>query len=99
MRAFINMLKKDENAFSIGRVCALIGFFLWVGVTVFLVALGRTWGHYDTLTMGVFSFLLVQLCNKVLESRLFSVKAGVENATGNPGKQKQADSLCNGSGI
>lgn len=86
MKSLINMLKKDETAFSIGRVCSIISFLLWVGVTVFLVALNRSWIHYDTLTIGAFSFLLIQLCNKAIESRLFSVKAGDNNVKRNPGQ-------------
>lgn len=76
MMRLLNMLKKDATAFSIGRVCSLIAFLLWVGVTVFLVALNRTWNHYDTLTIASIGFLLVQLCNKAVESRLISVKVG-----------------------
>ena len=61
MRSLLNMLKKDETAFSIGRVCALLGFLLWMGVTLFLVILNRSWIHYDTLCICSFSFLLIQL--------------------------------------
>lgn len=96
MKSLINMLKKDENAFSIGRVCALIGFVLWVFVTLYLVLFGKGWIHYDSLCICSFSFLLVQLCNKALESKLFSVKQVIDNATGNTSKQTTANSIRNG---
>lgn len=79
MRKLLAMLKKDDNAFSLGRLLSLIAFVLWVCVTVFLVAFNRTWGHYDTLTIACLGFLLVQLCNKCVESRLLSVKVGEKN--------------------
>ena len=30
MRKLINMLKKNDNAYSVGRICAVIGFAVWV---------------------------------------------------------------------
>lgn len=96
MRSLLNMLKKNEYAFSIGRVCALIGFLLWVFVTLWLVLLGKGWIHYDTLCVCSFSFLLIQLCNKALESKLFSVKQVIDDATGNPSKQTTTNGIRNG---
>lgn len=45
MRKLINMLKKNDNAYSVGRICAVIGFAVWVVVTLwlaFLPELGAT---------------------------------------------------------
>lgn len=45
MRKLINMLKKNDNAYSVGRICAVIGFAVWVLVTLwlaFLPELGAT---------------------------------------------------------
>lgn len=36
MRKLLNMLKKDDNAYSVGRICAVIGFAVWVLVTLWL---------------------------------------------------------------
>ena len=36
MRKLINMLKKNDNAYSVGRICAVIGFAVWVLVTLWL---------------------------------------------------------------
>lgn len=85
MRKLLNMLKKDETAFSLGRLLAVLAFMLWVGVTVFSVALNRYWQGYETLTIASVTFLLVQLCNKVVESRLFAIKSkdGEKNETRN----------------
>lgn len=70
---FFNMLKKDEDAFSIGRVCALIAFFVWVGLSVRLALRAETWGNYETLTMGMIALMLVQLGNKAIETRAFKI--------------------------
>ena len=78
MRKLLNMLKKNDNCISLGRLLAVIAFFLWVGVTVFSVALNRYWQGYETLTIASIVFLLVQLANKTVESKLFSVKSEVK---------------------
>ena len=81
MRKLLNMLKKDDTAFSMGRLLSVIAFMLWVAVTVFSVALNRYWQGYETLTIASIVFLLVQLCNKAVESKLFSVKEVKKNET------------------
>lgn len=70
---FFNMLKKDEDAFSIGRVCALIAFGLWAGLSLKLALRVETWGNYETLTMGMIALMLVQLGNKAIETRAFKI--------------------------
>lgn len=81
MRKIINMLKKDENAYSIGRVCALIAFVLWAGLSLKLALLVETWGNYETLTMGMIALMLVQLGNKAIETRAFKVSSEEVNKT------------------
>jgi hypothetical protein len=81
MRKLLNMLKKDENAYSIGRVCALIAFVLWAGLSLKLALLVETWGNYETLTMGMIALMLVQLGNKAIETRAFKVSSEQLNKT------------------
>lgn len=76
MRKLLNMLKKDDTAYSIGRVCALVSFVLWCGVSVWLAARVQTWGNYETCTMGMVAMLLVQLGNKAIETRMVKVTKG-----------------------
>ena len=78
MRKILNMLKKDDTAFSMGRLLSVIAFMLWVAVTVFSVVTNRYWQGYETLTVASIIFLLVQLANKTVESKLFSVKNEVK---------------------
>lgn len=73
MRKLLNMLKKNDTAYSIGRVCALVAFMVWCGVTVWLAAKVQTWGNYETCTLGMVAMLLVQLGNKAIETRMFKV--------------------------
>lgn len=74
MRKLLNMLKKDENAYSMGRVFAVYGFLLWSIVTSFLVIMGREWKHYDTFTMATMSLVVVVLCDKTFQSALFTIR-------------------------
>ena len=73
MRKLINMLKKNDNAYSVGRICAVIGFVVWVLVTLWLAFFARTWGHYESCTLGMVALLLVQLGNKAIETRTFKI--------------------------
>ena len=50
MRKLINMLKKNDNAYSVGRICAVIGFIVWVLVTLWLAFFAKTWGNYESCT-------------------------------------------------
>lgn len=79
MRKLLNMLKKDDNAYSVGRICAVIGFAVWVLVTLWLAFWGRTWGNYESCTLGMVALLLVQLGNKAIETRMFKVRSEERN--------------------
>lgn len=73
MRKFLNMIKKDDNAYSVGRVCAVVSFIVWCGISIWLAAFARTWGNYEAFTLGMVALLLVQLGNKAIETRMFKV--------------------------
>ena len=73
MRKILNMIKKDDNAYSVGRVCAVVSFIVWCGVSIWLAAFARTWGNYEAFTLGMVALLLVQLGNKAIETRAFKI--------------------------
>ena len=75
MCKLINMLKKNDNAYSVGRICAVVGFVVWVLVTLWLAFFARTWGNYESCTLGMVALLLVQLGNKAIETRAFKVNS------------------------
>lgn len=79
MRKLINMLKKNDNAYSVGRICAVIGFVVWVLVTLWLAFFARTWGNYENCTLGMVALLLVQLGNKAIETRMFRIRSEERN--------------------
>lgn len=74
MKNIINMMKKDDTALSIGRVCAVCTFLAFVGVSVYLAVVGRTWGNYEAFSIGCVGYMLAQLGNKYVE--LQGVKIG-----------------------
>lgn len=74
MKNIINMFKKDDTALSIGRVCAVCAFLVFVGVSVYLAVVGRTWGNYEAFSVGCVGYMLAQLGNKYVE--LKGVKIG-----------------------
>lgn len=67
MRKFLNMIKKDENAYSIGKLAAVAGIANWLVVSDGLAAFGKTWGCYDTFTWACITLVIIQLCNKTVE--------------------------------
>lgn len=73
MRKFLNMLKKDETAYSVGRICAIVGFAVWVVLSLWLGFTAKTWGNYESCTLGMIALLLVQLGNKAIETRAFKI--------------------------
>lgn len=74
MRRLLNMLKKNENAYSMGKVVALWSVLLWSFVTIFLVLTNKTWAHYDTLTLETIGSVIIVLCDKSFQSSIFTVK-------------------------
>ena len=74
MRKLLNMLKKNENAYSMGRVFALWSVLLWSLITIYLVITNKTWTHYNTLTAQTIGSVFVVLCDKSFQSSIFSVK-------------------------
>lgn len=81
MRKLLNMLKKDENAYSVGRICAVVGFVVWVLLTLWLAFFAKTWSNYESCTLGMVALLLVQLGNKAIETRAFKISSEEVNKT------------------
>lgn len=76
MKKLINMLKKDEETISIGRICAVLAMVLFIVVSLFLAFSVKTWGDYDTFAWVCLAFVLVQLGNKAIETRMFKIGDG-----------------------
>ena len=76
MRKFLNMLKKDEDTISVGRFTAVAAFLLWVGISLYLAIKNVAWGIYEPFCLTVVALLLVQLGNKVIETRTFKIGDG-----------------------
>ena len=74
VRKLINMFKKDDTALSIGRVCAVGAFLAFIGISVYLAVIGRTWGNYEAFSVGCVGYIISQLGNKYFEMR--GVKIG-----------------------
>ena len=75
MRKLINMLKKDENTLSIGRLCAVLAFILFCVIALCLAFFVKTWGNYEAFSMACVSFMLAQLGNKYVETKAMKVKS------------------------
>lgn len=73
MKKIINMLKKDDNALSLGRVCALVSFIAFIFISAILAYQCKSWGNYDTFAWICASLMFVQLGNKAIECGAFKI--------------------------
>lgn len=73
MKKLLNMLKKDENTLSIGRLCAVLAFVLFCVISLYLAFFVKMWGNYEAFAMACVSFMLAQLGNKYVETRTFKI--------------------------
>lgn len=73
MRKLLRMLQKDENTISIGRFTAVLAFVLWFGLSLYLGLFTKAWALYETFCLAVVAFVLVQLGNKAIETKAFSI--------------------------
>lgn len=78
MSKLINMLKKDEETISIGRLCAVLAMVLFIVVSLYLGFTVKTWGNYDTFAWVCLAFVMVQLGNKAIETKAFRIGGKVE---------------------
>lgn len=73
MKKLLNMLKKDENTLSIGRLCAVLAFILFSVISLYLAFFVKTWGNYEAFAMACVSFMLAQLGNKYVETKAYKI--------------------------
>ena len=76
MKKFLNMLKKDEETISIGRLCAVLAFVLFSVVSLYLAACMQTWGNYEAFALACLAYVVVQLGNKAIDTKLFKIGGG-----------------------
>lgn len=74
MKKLINMLKKDEETISIGRLCAVLAMVLFIVVSLYLGFTVETWGNYEAFALTCLSFVVVQLGNKAIDTKLVKIK-------------------------
>lgn len=73
MKKLLNMLKKNEETISIGRLCAVLAMVLFIVVSLFLSLSVKTWVNYDTFAWVCLAFVIVQLGNKAIETKAFKI--------------------------
>lgn len=73
MYKLLNMFKSKENAYSIGRICALFAFIAFLIVSLYLVLRGSEWAHYEMFCVMCGGIYLAQLANKAFEIGIFKV--------------------------
>lgn len=76
MKNLLNMLKKSDDCISLGRLCALLAFMLFVGVSIYLAYKVQDWGNYEVFSLTCLAYVIVQLGNKAIETKAFKIGGG-----------------------
>ena len=76
MSKLVEMLKNQSGRLSMGRVCSVITFFLWVFTWMYTLILKQSYSHFDTVTMAMLVMVFSILLNKTVDSKLISIKVG-----------------------
>lgn len=76
MSKLIEMLKNQAGRFSIGRVCSVLTFCLWVFTWMYTLILKQSYSHFDTVTIAMLVMFFVVLMSKSIDSKLLSIKVG-----------------------
>lgn len=71
MQKFFDIFRREDDCISMGRICALVAFTVWVCGTIYLIIADRSWPGYETLTTGSIGFIIAQVGNKAVECKLF----------------------------
>ena len=74
MTKLLEMLRKQDGRYSIGRVCTVITFCLWIFTWLYTLLLGKTYSHMEIVSIVCEVNFFVVLMSKTVDSRLISVK-------------------------
>ena len=76
MVKLVEMLKNQAGRLSIGRVCSVITFCLWVFTWMYTLFMKQSYAHFDTVTIAMLVMFFVVLMSKTVDSKLLSIKVG-----------------------
>lgn len=54
---------------SLTRVLVVFGYVTFIGVSLYLALLGKTWGNYGEFALATGGSVLIQICNKYVNSK------------------------------
>lgn len=74
MSKLIEMLRNQAGRYSIARVCSIVTFVMWILTWMYTLLLGKTYSHFDSVTIAMLIMMFVTLLNKGIESKLLNVK-------------------------
>ena len=60
---------KENGQYSLTRILPVIGYTVFVLVSVGLAVTGKTWGNYGEFAMATGGAIVVQLGNKLINSK------------------------------
>ena len=72
----IEMLKNQAGRLSIGRVCSVVTFCLWVFTWMYTLFMKQAYAHFDVVTVAMLIMFFVVIMSKTVDSRLLNIKVG-----------------------
>ena len=79
MTKLLEMLRKQDGRYSIGRVCTVVTFVLWVFTWLYTLFLKMNYAHFETVTIAMLILFFVVLMGKAVDSRIVSIKEDKQN--------------------
>lgn len=83
MQKFLEMFKKTTGRYSIAAICVTVTMVLWWLTWIFCLLAKITFSHFDTVTLANWSIFVVVVLRNSIETKLFSIKVGENNANSN----------------
>lgn len=69
----LDIVKREDDCLSLSRIMCIIIFLLWMIASCYEL-LGKSYNHYEHLTIAMLISLFAGLGNKYIESRFLTIR-------------------------
>lgn len=74
MSKLITMLSTNTGRLSLARMACVVAFVLWMGTWLYTLLLGKSYAHFDTVTIATLILFFVVIVGKAVDSKIISIK-------------------------
>ena len=77
----LDIVKREDDCISLSRIMCIIIFIIWMIASAYEL-FGKSYNHYEHLTIAMLISLFAGLGNKYIESRFLTIKKEDEKYEG-----------------